>query len=132
MYQTEINLSTSAILILNLPSFSMGSVLWSFSFHSYLMPLGLLLRGLGLFFYFYANDTRIYLSCSSSLSIDTLDTIINAYFIIQLWFFFSLLKINHEKTKVLLVDSPPGDCKVIFVCKALVPSLKLSGSTPLL
>lgn len=67
---------------------------------------------------------QIYIICSPSFFIGILGIITNAYLVIAKWLFFRLLKINHDKTQVLLVEFPD----VVARCKAFVLYLNLGGS----
>lgn len=98
----------------------------------YLDPL---LAALFIFFLAYLSDVEFSLFDSlfcgwhsnlynCSFFIATVDTIINAYLIIALWLFSSLLKTNHVKTKVLLVSF----LAVVIRCKTLVLFLNSGGS----
>lgn len=93
-----------------------NSMFCSFSFITsiYLLFLGLLQRRLGFSFYFYTDNTQIYMSCSPLFF----------HFVMSLWLFSNILKITHKKTKVLLVGFPV----VVAQCRTIALILNLDGS----
>ena len=102
-----------------------GSVLGPLLFLIYLLPLGILLRQLGLSFHFFADDTQIYITVSVSDIHDQVRLLQNAYNIISKFLACNFLKLNPDKTEMIFV----GKQKIVSQCKAAVSSIDLGDAT---
>ena len=101
-----------------------GSVDGPHLFRIYLIPLLILLKKLGLKFSIFADDSGIYISCSPSNFLTTVDSITSTYKLISDFLSSKFLKLNHSKTQVILIGSKANVAK----CKNLVPDLTLGDS----
>ena len=78
-----------------------GSALGPLLFRLYMLPLATLMESLGFSYHFYDDDTQIYLSFFSA----TIDILQTGYNKISDWLSSNFLKLNHNKTEILLIGS---------------------------
>ena len=89
-------------------SVSQGSVLGPKHYVMYTKPLGDVIRAHGLQHHFYADDTQLYLSFKPNDKVvqsEALTRIENCLKDIELWMHQNMLKLNADKTEVMLFSS---------------------------
>ena len=101
-----------------------GSVLGPLLFLIYVLPLGILLRQLGLSFHFFADDTQIYITVTVSNLHDQVRFLQNAYNIISNFLSYNFLKLNPDKSEIMFIGKP----NIVSQCKARVSSIKLGNA----
>ena len=83
-----------------------GSVLGPISFNIYMLPLGIILRRLGLSYHCYADDNQIYTTITNDTLNDKVHLIQEGYSAINNFFSSSFLKLNKDKSELLLIGKP--------------------------
>ena len=101
-----------------------GSVLGPILFRIYLLPFCQLLHRLGLDFHLYADDTQLYIPFDVSSLAGSLSELSSMYSIISDWLSAHFLKLNDNKTEVILI----GPKKRVQECKDIVSSVHLGSA----
>lgn len=104
-----------------------GSVLGPLLFTLYTTPLSHVLDDASIKFHFYADDTQLYISFSSSESDESLVKLSSVLDQVYSWFCSNRLSVNPSKTEYLLIGTPQQRAKithssVYFQNLVLIPS----------
>ena len=83
----------------------LGPVLGPVLFTIYLLPLGDILRKFGVQFHCYADDTQLYIPFSQNDN-SCIGSIKECVSEIQIWMKANFLKLNAEKTEMIILSSP--------------------------
>ena len=87
---------------------SQGSVLGPKKYTMYSKPLGAIIRRFGLCYHIYADDTQLYILFKpkdGAAQTDSLELIERCLTDIERWMRVNILKLNSEKTEVVLFTS---------------------------
>lgn len=99
-----------------------GSVLGPLLFIIYLLPLGRIMRHHGIKFHCYADDTQLYISTKPSITTSPLE-LSSCLQDIKTWMTQNLLKLNSNKTEILLIGSKST------ITKSQDPNISIDGTT---
>ncbi len=107
-----------------------GSVLGPLLFIIYILPLGQILQIHGFSYHFYADDIQLYTSCRPSLSNPPKSTISVCVQDIKTWLNSNFLKLNMDKTEIIIIGIPSLTTKVPadFTCDITGTSIAPSST----
>ena len=101
-----------------------GSVEGPPLFKTYILPLLMLLKQLGLLFHCYADDTQIYFLCTPKNYLMTIPHIETCYKTISQWLSKNFLKLNDSKTEVIVIGSDAA----VSSCKSALSTFTLGNA----
>ena len=94
-------------------------------FRIYILPLLTLLPYLEISYHCYADDTQIYIPCQHDKFSHYIASIILSYNLISSWLSNNYLKLNHNKSKPIII----GSLAIVARCKLMSWEISLGEST---
>ena len=117
-FQIDDSFSASQEILWSVPQ---GSVLGLLLFLIYVLPLGILIRKHGLELHAYADDTQLYIFINQHVVDIGVGKLENCLTDIYTWMSQNKLKLNADKTEVLVMGTPQMWAKIS------IPSITVNG-----